>query len=340
MVKLNRLGRSGLFVSQISLGTMNFGSSGPGACTTGEASRIVGRFLEAGGNLIDTADIYTAGESEKILGQVLKGRRDSVLLATKGGLGAGTDPNARGLSRRHLTRALEASLRRLGTDHVDLYQCHVWDAHTPVDETMATLESFVRAGKVRYLGCSNFTAAQIVQAQWAADRARSTPFVALQAQYSLVARSVEAEILPVCRDLGLGTLAWSPLGGGLLAGRYRRGTAPDADSRVSRTKESSRAAAAWAKAVLDPVNLDIAEALRTIAGELGVDSATVALSWLLTNSSVTSVVIGPRHVDQLTGNLRASEFELPPAVIARLNDISAATTVKPVTGRGLLTTGR
>lgn len=334
-----KLGRSGLFLSRISLGTMNFGTQGMVACTGDAATKMIDAFLEAGGNLIDTADIYSQGESERIVGKAIKSRRDSVLVATKGGLPQGPGPNSRGLSRGHLVKALEGSLRRLGTDYIDLYQCHAWDKRTPIEETMATLDAFVRTGKVRYLGCSNFTASQIVEAQWAADRATSTPFVGLQAQYSLICRSIEAEILPVSRDHGIGTLAWSPLGGGLLAGRYQRGVDPGTDTRVFRTKESSPAAAAWARAVLDPVNLEVAEAVQAIASELDVTPVAVALGWLLKDYAVTSVVIGPRSLDQLRMNLEAADLKLPSSVVTRLDDVSSGSTIEPVNGRTLRHSG-
>jgi aryl-alcohol dehydrogenase-like predicted oxidoreductase len=197
------LGRSGLKISRVCLGAMNFGApAGTPGCDEAEAGRIIGAYLDAGGNIIDTADGYSAGQSEEIVGRAINSRRDSVVLATKAFLPQGPGPNDRGLSRVHLTRALEASLRRLGTDYIDLYQCHQWDPATPVEETMATLDAFVRSGKVRYLGCSNFSAAQIVECQWAAQRAGGTPFISLQPQYSLLARAIEAEILPVCQRHG------------------------------------------------------------------------------------------------------------------------------------------
>lgn len=238
-----RLGASGLKVSRACLGTMNFGPAGGvgvGSCEEPEARRIVDAFLDAGHHVIDTADAYTRGESERIVGRAVKGRRDSVVLATKAFLPQGPGANDRGLSRAHLTRALDASLRRLGTDYVDLYQCHQWDPDTPIEETMATLDGFVRSGKVRYLGCSNFTAAQIVESQWAAERVGGTRFVSLQPQYSLLARDIEAEVLPTCERHGLGTLTWSPLGGGVLTGRYARGGSPDRDSRIGRLLASPR----------------------------------------------------------------------------------------------------
>ena len=328
------LGRSGLAVSPACLGTMNFGTSGGAAsCDEPEATRIVDAFLDAGGNIIDTADGYTGGQSEQIVGRAIKRKRDSVVLATKAFLPQGPGPNDRGLSRAHLTRALEASLRRLGTDHVDLYQCHQWDDSTPIDETMSTLDGFVRSGKVRYLGCSNFTAAQIVESQWAAQRTNAAPFISLQPQYSLLARSIEAEILPACRRHGLGTLVWSPLGGGVLAGRYRRGAAPGSDTRMGRLKASSLPLArAWADSLLNGPNLDIADHVAETAAELGTTPAAVALAWVRQRAGVTSVIIGPRTLDQLHGNLAGLAMDLPPEATDHLDEISRSAGVAPANG--------
>ncbi|GLW21659.1 aldo/keto reductase [Microbispora amethystogenes] len=334
-----QLGRSGLKVSTACLGTMNFGmrpGMGPGSsggCDETEAARIVDAFLEAGGNVIDTADAYNGGESERVVGRAVRGRRDSVVLATKAFLPQGPGPNDRGLSRAHLTRALEGSLRRLGTDHVDLYQCHQWDDSTPIEETMATLDGFVRSGKVRYIGCSNFTAAQIVESQWAAERAGGTPFVSLQPQYSLLARSIEAEILPVCRRHGLGTLVWSPLGGGVLAGRYRRGEAPGPGTRMARLRASPMPMArAWADGLLNEPNLVVAEHVAEAAAGLGATPAAVALAWVRRRPGVTSVVVGPRTLDQLRDNLAGLDLDLPPEVAARLDEVSRPARTAPVDG--------
>ncbi|GAA4567561.1 aldo/keto reductase [Planotetraspora kaengkrachanensis] len=329
-MRYTTLGRSGLTVSRACLGTMNFGTSGGGACEETEAARIVDAFLDAGGNIIDTADGYTGGQSEEIVGRAVKSRRDQVVLATKAFLPQGPGPNDRGLSRIHLTKALESSLRRLGTDYIDLYQCHQWDDSTPIEETMATLDGFVRSGKVRYLGCSNFSAAQIVESQWAAQRTNAAPFISLQPQYSLVARGIEAEILPACRRHGLGTLVWSPLGGGVLTGRYRRGVVPDADSRMGRLKASALPMArAWADGLLNEPNLDIAGHVVETAAELGMTPAAVALAWVRHRPGVTSVIIGPRTLEQFHGNLAGLAKELPSETIAHLDEISrsAGTTI-------------
>ncbi|MFF5207498.1 aldo/keto reductase [Streptosporangium sp. NPDC000396] len=328
------LGHSGLKVSRVSLGTMNFGTSGGvGSCDEAEARRIVDVFTDAGGNVIDTADTYTGGQSEEIVGRAIKNRRDTVVLATKAFLPQGPGPNDTGLSRAHLTRALEASLRRLGTDHIDLYQCHQWDRGTPIEETMATLDGFVRSGKVRYIGCSNFTASQIVEAQWAAARAGGTPFISLQPQYSLLARDIEAEVLPVCERHGLGTLVWSPLGGGVLAGRYTRGVVPEERSRMGRLMASpSPKARAWAGAFLTERNLGIADEVIRIATALGGTPTAVALAWVRRRPGVTSVIIGPRTAAQLTGSLAGFTLDLPPEETARLDEISGSAGRVPVAG--------
>ena len=220
------LGRSGLKVSPVCLGAMNFGTSAEAPCDEAEGRRVIDQFLDAGNNFIDTANVYTGGQSEEIVGRAVASKRDAVVIATKGRGPQGRGPNDSGLSRVHLTRALEASLKRLGTDYVDLYQCHSWDADTPIEETMATLDGFVRSGKVRYIGCSNFTGSQIVDAQWAATRNGGTLFTSLQPRYSLLARDIEADILPAAQRHGLGAIPYSPLGGGMLTGKYERGRSP------------------------------------------------------------------------------------------------------------------
>ena len=327
------MGNSGLKVSRACLGTMNFGAS-TGLAATGEpeAKKIIGAFLDAGGNFIDTADVYSGGEAEQITGRALGGRRDEVVLATKGFMPQGAGPNHRGLSRVHLTRALEASLRRLGTDYIDLYYCHQWDAATPIEETMATLDGFVRSGKVRYLGCSNFTAAQIIESLWAADRAGGTPFTALQPQYSLVTRTIEAEILPLCHRRGLGAAIYSPLAGGVLAGRYQPGADPGPGTRMGTLMSMPQPAARqWASRLLSDRNLTIAGEVAAVADRLGTTSAAVALAWAAAQPAVTSVIIGPRTQDQLEQNLAGIGLHLHADDIAHLSEISQPVG-GPVTG--------
>lgn len=318
-----RMGNSGLQVSRACLGTMNFGTTaGLGATDEPEAVKIIDAFLGAGGNFIDTADVYNGGEAEKIVGRALQGRRDEVVLATKGYMPQGSGPNDRGLSRVHLTRALEASLRRLGTDYIDLYYCHQWDAGTPVEETMATLDGFVRSGKVRYLGCSNFTAAQIVETLWAADRVGGTPLIALQPQYSLVTRSIEAEILPICQRHGLGTAIYSPLAGGVLSGRYRRDADPEPGTRMAKLMSMPQPAAhQWASRLLSDRNLAIADETASVAARLGLTPTVVALAWAAAQA-VTSVIIGPRTIDQLEQNLVGLSFQLSDGDLTHLTRVS------------------
>ncbi len=324
------LGRSGLKVSRAALGAMNFGTEHVMTVTPEQdAARIVGEFLDAGHNLVDTADMYSAGQSEEVVGRAIGSRRDEVVLATKAAAPMGTGPNDRGLSRKHLTSALEASLRRLGTDYVDLYQCHHWDDDTPVEETMDTLDGFVRSGKVRYIGASNYTAAQIVEAQLTARSRGGAEFVSLQAQYSLVARQVEEEVVPTAQRFGMGTLVWSPLGGGLLTGRYRRGQEPEDGSRLERMKNSGIPGGEQiVSGLLNTRNLDIVDAVSEIASGLGRTPASVALAWVAQRPGVAAVLVGPRTLQQVRDNLAAIADPLPTEAITRLDEVSAA----PATG--------
>jgi aryl-alcohol dehydrogenase-like predicted oxidoreductase len=311
------LGRSGLKVSPACLGAMNFGTGADAPCDEAEARRIIDAFLDAGHNFIDTANVYTGGQSEQVVGRAVASRRDSVVVATKGRGPQGPGPNDAGLSRVYLTRALEASLRRLGTDYVDLYQCHFPDPDTPIEETMATLDGFVRQGKVRYLGCSNFSGSQIVEAQWAAERIHSTPLTSLQPRYSLIARDIETDVLPAAQRQGLGSIVYSPLGGGLLTGKYRRAEPPAPDTRFGR-----RASAGWAATALTERNFEIVEAVEKVAAELGATPTAVALAWVRSRRGVTSVIIGPRTLRQLEENLPGFDLELAPEFMSLLNDVS------------------
>ena len=309
-------GKSGLHVSRACLGAMMFGHGPDAPCSEAESRRIVDAFLEAGGNFIDTANRYTDGQSEEVVGRAIAARRDEVVLATKGRMPIGPGPNDQGLSRRYLIRALDESLHRLGTDYIDIYQCHFPDPTTPIEETMATLHSFVEAGKVRYLGCSNFTGSQIVEAQWAAERINGTPFVSLQPRYSLIDRGVEADVLPACERHGLGTMIYSPLGGGVLTGKYKRGQAPPPGSRATR-------GALWQR-MLDEQSLDIADEVAKVAAEVGSTPTAVAIAWVLARRGVTSVIIGPRTFDQYEQNMEGFELSLDGATIKRLSDASRA----------------
>ena len=308
------LGASGLSVSRACLGTMMFGHGPEVPTNEHESRRIIDAFLHAGGNFLDTANVYVGGQSEEVVGRAIKSRRDDVVLATKGFGSIGQGPNTTGLGRKYLVRALEASLRRLDTDYIDLYQCHRPDPETPVAETMATLHGFVASGKVRYIGCSNWTGSQIVEAQWAARELGGTPFISLQPRYSLNARRIEEDVLPTCQRHGLGTMVYSPLGGGVLTGKYRRGEEPPADSRMGR-------GGMWGR-MLDERSLELAEEVGKVAAEVGVTPTAVALAWVLSRRGVTSVIIGPRTFEQYEQNMAGFELDLDPALIKQLSDAS------------------
>jgi len=313
------LGRSGLKVSRACLGTMTFGNSEWGT-DEAESRRIVDAFVDGGHNFIDTADVYNAGASEEIVGRSIAKKRSEVVLATKGYNVMDSGPNDRGSSRAHLTSALEASLRRLGTDYVDLYQLHSWDHDTPVEESMATLDGFVRSGKVRYIGCSNFFASQLVEAQWAADRLRATPFVSLQPQYSLIWRDIELDILPTATRHGMGIIVWSPLGGGMLTGKYTKGSNDAVEGRL--THGSGMEADGMRMLTFTDRNFEIVAEVEKVAAELGATATAVSLAWLLGRPGVTSLIIGPRTVGQLAQNLAGFEVELPVESAKRLSRVS------------------
>jgi aryl-alcohol dehydrogenase-like predicted oxidoreductase len=306
------LGRSGLHVSRACLGAMMFGHSATAPCNEDDAHQIIDGFLSDGGNFIDTANGYTGGQSEEVVGRAIRTKRDQVVLATKGFMPIGEGPNDRGLGRKYLTRALEESLGRLRTDYIDLYQCHLPDADTPIEETMATLHGFVQSGKVRYIGCSNWTGSQIVEAQWAAERIAGTPFISLQPPYSLVSRRIEGDVLPTCQRQGLGTMIYSPLGGGVLTGKYKRGEEPPADSRFGR-------GGMWGR-MLNDQSLDAADEVGKVAAELGATPTAVAIAWVLARRGVTSVIIGPRTFDQFQQNMEGFDLHLDRATVKRLSD--------------------
>jgi aryl-alcohol dehydrogenase-like predicted oxidoreductase len=318
-VEYRQLGRSGLKVSALTLGTMTFGGSGAfrdvGSTDRDGARRIVDRSLDAGVNLIDTADVYSSGLSEEIVGSVIEGRRERLLVATKGRFRMGDGPNDAGLSRHHLIRACEASLRRLGIDHIDLYQTHEWDGQTPVDETVEALDTLVRQGKVRYVGCSNFSGWHLLKSLATADRLGAPRYASQQIHYTLQAREAEYELIPAGLDQGVGVLVWSPLAGGLLSGKYRRDRRPETGSRqlTDRGEPPVRdQEALWR----------IVDELVAIGDEHGVSAARVALAWLLARPGVTSLVIGARTDEQLADNLAAADLVLSEDEHARLEAIS------------------
>lgn len=309
------LGRSGLRVSPLCLGAMTFGTDWGFGCDEAETVSLLDAYLGAGGNFIDTANIYTKGHAEVLLGNHFaeRGGRDRVVLATKfgGNLFSG-DPNAGGASRKAVLQQLEHSLRRLRTDYVDLYWLHFDDPHTPLDETLRVLDDLVSSGKVRYLGVSDTPAWKVAQAQTAALLRDRAGFVALQIEYSLVERSVEHELLPMARDLGLGVTPWSPLRGGLLSGKYGRGRLPDQGRHKPGASKS-----------LTERNFAIIEALEAVAAEAGTGMARAAIAWLLARPGVCSPILGARTLAQLQDNLGALEVVLSPDQIDRLDAASA-----------------
>jgi aryl-alcohol dehydrogenase-like predicted oxidoreductase len=316
------LGRTGLMVSELCLGTMTFGRE-----LDEEGSReIVARFLEAGGNFVDTADVYENGTSEEIVGRAIKGVREDVVLATKVRFPMGEGPNDVGLSRKHVLAGCEASLRRLGTDYIDLYQVHMWDAATPLEETLSALTDLVRAGKVRYIGVSNFTGWQLLKAVYVSELEGFERFVSLQPQYSLVERNVEREVLPACREEGVGVIPWGPLGGGFLSGKYRRGEEPPEDSRIAGVPDEFEEA--WVRRNVER-NWRTLEVVGEISAETGKSYAQVALNWLLRQEGVTAPIIGARRPEQLEDNLGAAGWELSPEQVRRLSKASAIEDVYP-----------
>jgi aryl-alcohol dehydrogenase-like predicted oxidoreductase len=308
------LGASGLRVSELCLGTMTFGAPGWGT-TEEDAAAMVKAFRDAGGNFFDTAnEIYAGGRSEEILGRLVRGERERVVIATKYGLQApGSDPNLAGNHRKSLKRSIEASLRRLGSDHVDLLWTHCWDGVTPVDETMRALDDLVREGKVLYLGVSNTPAWLVARSNTLAELRGWTSFVGLQAEYSLIERSAERELLPMARSLGLGVTAWSPLASGILSGKY--GDAAGRDGEGARLRTVPMRA-------LDDRSLQVARGVAALAAELDRAPAQVALNWLRARDGVIPL-LGARTPAQLQGNLGCLGFELEPAACAKLDALSA-----------------
>lgn len=324
-MQLRRMGNTGLHVSELCLGAMNFGMPDWGVDEKTSID-VIAAFLDAGGNFIDTADVYAKGVSEEFCAKGIAGRRDNVIIATKGHFPVvrrfGEPPdheNALGSSRRHLTAALEASLKRLKTDYIDLYQVHCWDAVTPIEETLSTLNDFVRTGKVRYVGLSNFDAWHIAESRQLCIRHGWEPFATAQMQYSLVRRDIEASVIPVCRRYGIGILPWSPLGGGVLSGKYKAdGTGP-ADSRFGPTPD---AANAWRKDFINDRNIGIADTVRKAATKLETTPTALALAWVLSRPMVSSVIIGPKNVAQLRDNVTACDVQIPDSEMSALNSIS------------------
>ncbi|MCC3731536.1 aldo/keto reductase [Rouxiella badensis] len=325
-MEYRQLGRSGLKVSALSLGTMTFGGQGKFAKTgqtdVATARRQIALCREAGINLFDTADVYSGGLSEEILGEALGKARNDVLIATKARFPMSEGPNGGGSSRHHILRACEASLKRLNTDHIDLYQLHQWDGLTPLEETLRALDDLVSSGKVRYVGLSNFSAWHLMKTLGVSDTHHWVRPVSQQIHYTLQAREAEYELLPVSHDQGLGVLVWSPLAGGLLSGKYRRNQPQP---------EGTRHLAEWGEPpVRDESKLyDIVDVLVDIAAARGVSAAQISLAWLLSKPVVTSVIVGARSEEQLVDNLKAAEITLSADELERLNQVSQPPLIYP-----------
>jgi len=323
-MEYRNLGASGVKVSPVCLGTMTFGEADENSfmhkigADEETSFQIMDRALEAGVNFFDTADVYGQdGLSERVLGRWFEksGKRDEIVLATKFRFRMGKGPNSTGASRRRIVQACEASLKRLGTDRIDLYQIHMQDIDTPEEETLRALDDLVRAGKVLYIGCSNYAAYRLVHSQWISRTDHLEKFVTLQAQYSLIVRDLEKELVPACRDFGLGILPWSPLGGGFLTGKYEKGKGAPSGTRFEK----------WAERYErfdNDRNWRILEAAKAVAAETGASIAQVSLAWLLHQPQVTSVIFGARSVDQLDDNVKAAEVKLTEGQVKALDDAS------------------
>ena len=323
------LGGSGLKVPVLTFGCGTFGGSTElfkafGATDVAEATRLVDICLEAGLTMFDTADIYSNGKSEEILGRAIEDRRDQVLISTKGTFRFGTGANDVGSSRHHLIRAVEGSLKRLGTDYIDLYQLHAFDAVTPVEETLGTLNDLVRAGKIRYIGCSNFSGWHLMKSLACSDRFGYPRYVAHQAYYSLVGRDYESELMPLGLDQKVGAVVWSPLGWGRLTGKLRRGVATPPDTRLS-----SQLAKDVGPPVPDEHLYKVIDALDELVKETGKTITQVALNWLLQRPTVSTIIFGARNEAQLRQNLGAVGWRLTSDQVARLDAASAVTRVYP-----------
>jgi aryl-alcohol dehydrogenase-like predicted oxidoreductase len=313
------LGKTGLKVSELCLGAMTFGRES----SEEESRQMLDRFLAAGGNFIDTADVYSRGGSEAVLGRWLKTQsRDDLVIATKVRFPMGEGPNEVGLSRKHILAGVDASLRRLGTDYIDLYQVHCWDNATPLEETLSTLDMLVQSGKVRYIGASNFAAWHLQKAIDVSSFRGWEPFVALQALYNLLDRDLELDLLPVCQNEGVGVICWSPLRGGWLTGKYRRGmTEPPTGTRIE-AAEAGGWSERWSLYNTERT-WGILDALAAVAAEVGKTPAQAALNWLLARPGVVAPIIGARTLAQLEDNLGATGWSLDPVQTARLDAVSA-----------------
>ena len=326
-MEYRNLGASGLKVPVLSFGAGTFGGSGPlfshwGTTDVEEARRLVDICLEAGVNLFDTADVYSNGASEEVLGEAIKGRRDAVLISTKASLPMGDGPNDWGSSRSRLIRSVEVALKRLGTDRIDIFQLHAFDASTPVEEVVSTLDRLVADGKLRYIGVSNFSGWQIMKSLAAAERHGWTRYVANQVYYSLVGRDYEWDLMPLGKDQGLGALVWSPLGWGRLTGKLGRGKPLPEGSRLHET-------ASFGPPVDDELLYRVVDALEQVATEAGKSVPQVAINWLIQRPTVSSVIIGARNEEQLRQNLGAVGWSLTKEQIEKLDTASTVTAPYP-----------
>jgi aryl-alcohol dehydrogenase-like predicted oxidoreductase len=315
------LGRSGLRVSPLSLGTMTFGSDWGWGADENESRRIFDTYVDRGGNFIDTASVYTDGSSEKLVGAFAREKRNRLVIATKFTCASVKgDPNSGGNHRKNMVQTVEQSLKRLGFEAIDLLYLHAWDGTTPVEEVMRAFDDLVRAGKVHYAGISDTPAWQVARMQTLADLRGWAPFVALQVEYNLVQRTVERDLLPMARALGLGVTPWSPLASGVLTGKY---TARDLDQRVEASAQGTRRNVAAGNGSLTERSLRIADAVKEVAAELGRSPGQVAIAWTMQHQAVTSPILGARTVAQLEENLGALEVSLPPEQVQKLAAVSA-----------------
>jgi aryl-alcohol dehydrogenase-like predicted oxidoreductase len=313
-MRIRTLGRSGLRVSELCLGTMTFGMPGWG-CDEAESLRLVDRYLDAGGNFLDTADAYAGSASEEICGKAMRGRRTDFVLATKCTMPVGSGPNTRGSSRKHIRESCDASLRRLGTDYIDLYQVHCEDLWTPLEETLDALDQLVRAGKVLYVGASNYRAYRLMKALGLSDRHGWSRFVSLQPQYNLLVRTIEREHFDLAREEGVALITWSPLAAGMLTGKVTRDHKPP-DSRLA-TREME-----FYRIYFTERSHRIVDVLRECAAEVGCTPGQLAIAWQLTKPEVTSVILGARNLAQLDDTLAAAGTSVPQEVLLRLEEAS------------------
>jgi aryl-alcohol dehydrogenase-like predicted oxidoreductase len=317
-MQMRRLGSDGPLVSELALGTMVFGEGGDRGTSAADASRMIGRYLDAGGNHLDTANVYAGGRSEEIVGAAISGRRDEVVLATKVRFRAGDDPDDEGLSAAQIHRAVEASLRRLGTDRIDVLYFHAWDPWVPLEVSLDAVAQLVAAGTVGHLGVSNFKAWQLMKGLALSEAADAPRFVAAQYQYSLVVRDIEREFIDLCESESVGMVPWGPLGGGFLSGKYTSGGRPTA-GRIATQPDGDEEA--WERRNTER-NWRVVEAVGSIAAEVGATTSQVALAWLLGRRSVSSVILGVRTPGQLDDNLGALSIDLDEDMVAQLDAVS------------------